>query len=109
MKVFICRSVLLIALLTLACGKRTNNSEWHKLSCGLYRSESGEIGFKTIENKDGTETERYLTSFCCDGLSLASVVDTSSFTALGNGFYKDRNNTYRHNLMADGGNLVIER
>lgn len=79
--------------------------EWKELKCGLWINKNNEIGFKTTEFSDVSESTIYLTKF--DTLNINDVVDTNSFTSLGNRFYKDKSNIYHHHVMACGGSFNI--
>lgn len=82
--------------------------EWKKTAYDLWKSKNGDLGLKTQE---GTEQEitidKYITTICCEGKSLKSVIDTVTFEYLGSSFYKDKNYIYTHFIMSDGGNFSI--
>jgi hypothetical protein len=81
---------------------------WKKTTYGLWKSKNGNLGLKTQEgNEQGITIDKYITTICCEGKSLNSVIDTLSFEFLGSSFYKDKNNIYTHYAMSDGGNFSI--
>lgn len=81
---------------------------WKKLKSDLWVDINGNLGIKTTEgNEEGINIDRFITQLCCDGKSLKSEIDTTSFLYLGSSFYKDNNHIYTHYLMSDGGNFWI--
>ncbi len=82
--------------------------EWKKTSFDLWIDINGNLGVKTYEgNENGIFIDRYITALCCDGQSLKSIIDTTSFKFIGSSFYKDLNHVYTHYMMSDGGNFQI--
>jgi len=82
--------------------------EWKKYKANLWMNCNGELGIKTAEaNEEEIDIVRYITQLCCEGNSLQSVIDTTSFQFLGSSFYKDKNHIYTHFEMSDGGNFWV--
>lgn len=82
--------------------------EWKELKCGLWINKNNEIGLRTIDGHAQLEgEERYIFITKIDTNSISDIVDTNSFTYIGNNFYTDNNNVYHHYTMADGGYFNI--
>lgn len=83
---------------------------WKKLKCGLFINKYGELGFqnqRAIHEGMFSETY-YIKKFGFnENPPLRSVIDTTTFTYLGNNYYKDKNHIYHHYEMAYGGQLYI--
>ena len=100
--------VQLISLYKTKIDSINKNLDWKKTNYVLWKSKNGDLGLKTQE---GTEQEitidKYISTICCEGESLKSVIDTLTFEFLGSSFYKDKNHIYTHFTMIDGGNFSI--
>lgn len=99
-----------------------DSSDWRKMTCGLFMSPEGELGFASnpeIANFNDAEliayskkTElcenQFLTTFGHEGeVRLYAVIDTTTFESIGAGFFKDKNHIYSHYEMCDGGYFKI--
>ena len=86
--------------------KRNESLKWKKLKCGLWKSKTGEIGFKTQE---GTEQGIFIVKYIVKigDKKMSSVIDLKTFKHLGSSFYKDKNHIYTHYSMASGGSFFI--
>lgn len=76
----------------------------------LWKSDSGEIAFRTQEmTEEGITIDHYLTHLCGDeGAPLKDVVDLPSFrTFQGSSFYRDDRRIFHHLSMADGGVFCV--
>lgn len=85
--------------------------EWKLLKCGLWQNNKDDIGFQTqrVICSDGLIlVVDYITKFGFNEYPpLKEVVDTMTFKALGNSYYKDKNYIYHHYSMSDGGSFYI--
>lgn len=83
---------------------------WKKTGNGLWQSENGDLGIKTIATlgrKHSVIVDVYMTT-CCGGKSLESIIDTRTFESLDNSFfYKDKNHVYVHYTMAHNDKFFI--
>lgn len=94
-----------------------NASDWKKLSCGLFLSPTGELGFASLPGRANIPLSQLKSEECPNvfittlgsnsAKKLSAVIDTTTFEALGAGYFKDRNNIYTHYAMCDGGYLNI--
>lgn len=94
-----------------------SSSDWKKLSCGLFISSMGELGFASLPKlanipltqiKSEECPNVFITTLGSDHTKkLSDIIDTNTFVELGAGYFKDRNNIYNHYAMCDGGYLNI--
>jgi len=99
-----------------------DSSDWRKMKCGLYMSPEGKMGYASHEEianlskpeiaarfkKKEVCPNRFLTTFGHEyKISLNEVIDTSTFKAIGAGYFKDKNHIYSHYGMCDGGYFNI--
>jgi len=90
--------------------KVIKSKNWKKLKCGLFINKNGEIGFEDQRalNEGMVSETYYLTKFGFDeNPTLKSIIDTATFKALGNTYYKDKNHIYHYYGMAHGGQFYI--
>lgn len=80
----------------------------------LYIASNGRLAYKTIDNSNPSKPEdRFVTEINTDTLNdeqqraLNEIIDTASFTHIGDLYYKDKNHVYYHVQMMDGGPFFI--
>lgn len=110
-------SLFLLLLVIAGCGTSSRQKPWKKLDCGLYLSPAGELGFASdpeIANvpKSQLAPERCENVFITylgteQEQRLIDVVDTMTFKALGNGYYRDKRHIYQHHAICESGYLLI--
>jgi len=103
----------------MASATSSPSNEWNELQCGLYIHSSGDIGFPTepdlvfippseIYDERSICPNNFLTHLGDDtSKQLKLVVDTTTFEAIGTGFYKDKNNIYSHYAVCDAGTFSV--
>jgi hypothetical protein len=116
--------ILLISMsIWMSCGiKKTNqNQEPHTISSKytmivdrLYKDTMGSLWFKTTDVSDpGNPLEKYIDQVWSDSFEngetrkMKEVIDSKTFVALEEDYYKDKNNIYYFHDMSDGGSLRI--
>ena len=90
--------------------KIIKSQNWKKLRDGLFINKNGEIGFEDQRalNEGILSETYYITKFGFnENPTLKSIIDTATFTELGNTYYKDKNNIYHYYGMAYGGKFHI--
>lgn len=99
---------------SLEMGQNHDSLEFHPYKHGLFVSSLGQLAYRTIDNsKPGAPHDHFLTTINTDSLDyeqkseLSRVLDTASFTHLGDLYYKDKNHIYYHFQMLDGGTFFI--
>jgi hypothetical protein len=82
----------------------------------LFIASHGRLAYKTIDNSVSSKPkDKFLTSINTDARNdeqkkeLNEVIDTASFTHIGDLYYKDKNHVYYHFQMMDGGPFFIVR
>ena len=80
----------------------------------LYIATNGRLAYKTIDNSDPSNPEdKFVTAINTDTLNdeqkreLNEVIDTASFTHIGDLYYRDKSHVYYHVQMMDGGPFFI--
>ncbi|MEG5146996.1 DKNYY domain-containing protein [Microcoleus sp. AT8-B6] len=80
----------------------------------LFIASNGRLAYKTIDNTDPSKPEdRFVTAINTDSLNdeqkkeLNEVIDTASFTHIGDLYYRDKNHVHYHVQMMDGGPFFI--
>ena len=80
----------------------------------LFIASNGKLAYRTVDNSDPSKPEdKFLTSINTDNLNsdqkkeLNEVIDTASFTHIGDLYYRDKNHIYYHFQMMDGGPFFI--
>lgn len=111
MKSFLITVFFIISHTSFTQNNSIDNNDFVKLECGLYKSNSGEIGFKTlflIDDK-GTQNIRYQSKgYIIDQKSndflvnLKDVIDIASFEILNDYYCKDKNYIYAIFYTSDG-------
>ncbi len=80
--------------------------DWKKTKSILWKSKTGDLGFKTQGGMEDVIVEVYI-KYLSDGRPLAEVIHLPTFKYLGSSFYKDKNHIYTFYSMAGGGKIWI--
>lgn len=80
----------------------------------LFMNLKGELAYRTFDQTEPSKPAiKFLTSTFTDTLGneqetdLKRIIDSTSFIAVGNLYYKDKKHVYFHNQMMDGGTFFI--
>jgi len=115
--------ILVLLVLFFGCQnekKLDSVGDYNLIRDGLYTDQNGNVYFKTVDqSQQDSPQDRYLyivyspefpysESLGEAGIrEMKYVIDTVTFQEIGNDLFRDKNHTYRHQAMADGGTFSI--
>jgi hypothetical protein len=94
--------------------KSANEQTFQPLKENLYLNSKGQLAFKMVDQTDPQKShEHFVTTIHADTLnydnetSLNEIIDTATFSNIGDLYYRDKKHVYYHFPLMDGGMFYI--